>query len=118
MAKNYLNAAELESLGRIVNAYLELAEDRARRKIPMTMEDWAKRLDAFLKFDERDVLQNAGSISANVAKAHAESEFEKYRVIQDQLFESDFDKEIKNTTAPGAAKLPMKNGRKGKKDAS
>lgn len=94
-AKNYLSAEELESLGRIVNAYLELAEDRAKRHIPMTMEDWATRLDKFLEFDERDVLQNAGSISAKIAKDHAESEFEKYRVIQDRLFESDFDKETK-----------------------
>jgi hypothetical protein len=119
VAKNYLNAEELESLGRIVNAYLELAEDRAIRKIPMTMEDWAKRLDAFLKFDDREVLQNAGTISANLAKAHAESEFEKYRVVQDQRFESDFDKEIKNITAPKAADLvPNQNGKKGAKDAS
>lgn len=94
-AKNYLSAEELESLGRIVNAYLELAEDRAKRHIPMTMEDWATRLDKFLEFDERDVLQNAGTISAKIAKDHAESEFEKYRVIQDKLFESDFDKETK-----------------------
>ncbi|EHL32303.1 virulence RhuM family protein [Legionella drancourtii] len=98
VAKNYLNADELDSLGRIVNAYLELAEDRARRKIPMTMEDWATRLDKFLEFDERDVLQNAGKISAKIAKDHAESEFEKYRIIQDRLFESDFDKEIKALT--------------------
>ncbi|WP_298626233.1 virulence RhuM family protein [uncultured Legionella sp.] len=95
VAKNYLNAEELDSLGRIVNAYLELAEDRARRKIPMTMEDWATRLDKFLEFDERDVLQNAGKISAKIAKDHAESEFEKYRIIQDRHFESDFDKEMK-----------------------
>ncbi|HAU0840596.1 TPA: virulence RhuM family protein [Legionella pneumophila] len=95
IAKNYLTAEELDSLGRIVNAYLELAEDRARRRIPMTMEDWATRLDKFLEFDERDVLKNAGKISAKIAKKHAESEFEKYRIIQDRLFESDFDKEIK-----------------------
>ena len=94
-AKNYLTAEELESLGRIVNAYLDLAEDRAKRKIPMTMEDWAKRLDKFLKFDEREILHNAGRISTEVAKSHAESEFEKYRVIQDRLFESDFDKALK-----------------------
>jgi len=74
---------------------LELAEDRARRKIPMTMEDWATRLDAFLEFDERDILQDAGAISAKIAKDHAESEFEKYRIIQDRLFESDFDRETK-----------------------
>ena len=98
VAKNYLNAEELESLGRIVNAYLELAENRAKRKIPMTMEDWAKRLDKFLEFDEREVLQNAGKISAKIAKDHADSEFEKYRIVQDRLFESDFDKEIKAIT--------------------
>lgn len=98
VAKNYLTTEELESLGRIVNAYLELAENRAKRKIPMTMEDWAKRLDKFLEFDERDILQNAGKISAKIAKDYAESEFEKYRIIQDRLFESDFDKEIKAIT--------------------
>ena len=98
VAKNYLTAEELESLGRIVNAYLDLAENRAKRKIPMTMEDWATRLDKFLEFDERDVLQNAGKISAKIAKDHAESEFEKYRIVQDRFFESDFDKEIKAIT--------------------
>lgn len=98
VAKNYLTTEELESLGRIVNAYLELAENRAKRKIPMTMEDWAKQLDKFLEFDERDVLQNAGKISAKIAKEYAESEFEKYRIIQDRLFESDFDREIKVIT--------------------
>ncbi|MBF0109612.1 MAG: virulence RhuM family protein [Magnetococcales bacterium] len=95
VAKNYLTAEELESLGRIVNAYLDLAEERAQRKIPMTMEDWAKRLDRFLEFDDREVLQNAGRISAQVARDHAESEFEKYRIIQDRMFESDFDKDVK-----------------------
>jgi hypothetical protein len=98
VAKNYLTADEIDSLGRIVNAYLELAEDRAKRKIPMSMEDWAIRLDKFLEFDERDILKNAGKISAKIAKDHAESEFEKYRIIQDHLFESDFDKEIKAIT--------------------
>ena len=83
-------------LGRIVNAYLDLAEDSAQRKIPMTMEDWAKRLDKFLELSGREILQNAGKISAEVAKAHAESEFEKYRIVQDRLFESDFDREVKN----------------------
>lgn len=95
IAKNYLSVDELNSLARIVNAYLELAENRAKRRIPMTMEDWAKRLDKFLEFDERDVLQNAGTISAKIAKDHAECEFEKYRIIQDSLFESDFDRETK-----------------------
>ncbi len=95
IAKNYLNKDELESLGRIVNAYLDLAEERAKRKIPMTMEDWAKRLDAFLEFTERDILKNSGKVSAEIARAHAESEFEKYRIVQDRLFESDFDRMIK-----------------------
>ena len=95
VAKNYLSKEELESLGRIVNAYLDLAEERARRKIPMTMEDWAKRLDMFLEFDDREILQNPGKITAKIAKDHAESEFEKYRIVQDRLFESDFDRHIK-----------------------
>ncbi len=94
IAKNYLTKEELESLGRIVNAYLELAENRAKRQIPMTMEDWAKRLDLFLQFDDREILQNAGKISAEIAKQNAESEFEKYRIVQDKLFQSDFDKLI------------------------
>jgi len=95
VAKNYLAKDELESLGRIVNAYLDLAEDRARRKIPMTMEDWAKRLDMFLEFDERKILEDKGRVAAELAKTHAESEFEKYRIVQDRLFESDFDKILK-----------------------
>ncbi|KAA6343145.1 hypothetical protein EZS27_009150 [termite gut metagenome] len=95
IAKNYLNESELESLGRIVNAYLDLAEDRAKKHIPMTMEDWTKRLDKFLEADDRDILQDSGKITAQMAKSIAESEFEKYRVVQDRLFESDFDKEIK-----------------------
>lgn len=95
VAKNYLTETELESLGRIVNAYLDLAEDRAKRHIPMTMEDWAKRLDKFLEADERDILQDSGKVTALFAKEFAESEFEKYRVVQDRLFESDFDHELK-----------------------
>lgn len=95
IAKNYLKKEELDGLSRIVNAYLELAEARALRKIPMTMEDWDKRLDMFLEFDDREVLKDAGKITAKIAKYHAESEFEKYRIVQDRLFESDFDKEIK-----------------------
>lgn len=95
LAKNYLTANELKSLGRIVNAYLDLAEDRAMRKIPMTMEDWAKWLDQFLELNDHEILTNAGSISTNIAKSHAESEFEKYRILQDRLFESDFDKSLK-----------------------
>ena len=95
VAKNYLSQEELAALGRIVNAYLDLAEERAQRKIPMTMEDWAKRLDTFLEFTERDVLQDAGKVSAKMAKAYAESEFERYRIVQDRLFESDFDRAMK-----------------------
>lgn len=97
VAKNYLTETELESLGRIVNAYLDLAEDRAKRRLPMTMEDWAKRLDKFLEADDRDILQNNGKITALMAKSFAESEFEKYRIVQDYLFESDFDKELKKS---------------------
>ena len=96
VAKNYLERGELESLGRMVNAYLDLAEERARRKIPMTMEDWATRLDRFLEFDEREILKDKGKVTAEIAKAHAESEFEKYRIIQDRLFENDFDRMIKS----------------------
>ena len=92
VAKNYLSDQEMRSLERIVSAYLDLAEDRAERHIPMTMEDWAKRLDLFLMADDREVLQDAGKITAEIAKARAETEFEKYRVIQDRLFMSDFDK--------------------------
>jgi hypothetical protein len=99
VAKNYLNQDEIDSLGRIVNAYLELAEDRARRKIPMTMEDWSTRLDAFLEFDEREVLKDSGKVSAKFAVAYAESEFEKYRIVQEQLFESDFDKVVKDLSS-------------------
>jgi hypothetical protein len=95
VAKNYLTETELESLGRIVNAYLDLAEDRAKRHIPMTMEDWANRLDKFLEADERDILQDSGKVTALFAKEFAENEFEKYRVEQDRLFESDFDNELK-----------------------
>lgn len=96
IAKNYLTKDELEALGRIVNAYLDLAENRAKRQIPMTMEDWAKRLDLFLQLDDREILQNTGSVSSAIAKEYAESEFEKYRIIQDKLFQSDFDKLIEN----------------------
>ena len=92
IAKNYLSEQEVRSLERIVSAYLDLAEDRAERHIPMTMEDWSKRLDLFLMADDREVLQDAGKITAEIAKAKAETEFEKYRIIQDRLFMSDFDK--------------------------
>jgi hypothetical protein len=92
IAKNYLSKDELDALGRIVNAFLDLAESRAKRNIPMTMEDWAKRLDMFLEFDDRDILKDAGKITKKIADEKALSEFEKYRVVQDRLFMSDFDK--------------------------
>ena len=92
IAKNYLKENELQALGRLVNAYLDIAKDMAERHIPMTMEDWAKRIDKFLDVTGREILQDAGHVTAEYAKEHAESEFEKYRVIQDRLFRSDFDK--------------------------
>ena len=95
IAKNYLSEDEMKSLRLIVSAYLDLAENRANRRIPMTMEDWAKHLDRILQADGHELLTNAGHISAEIAKNHALSEFEKYRVIQDNLFESDFDKQFK-----------------------
>ena len=94
IAKNYLNEEELYSLKRIVSAYLDLAESRAIRHIPMTMEDWSNRLDEFLKLTDREILQDAGKISHKIACDKAESEFEKYRIIQDQIYLSDFDKYI------------------------
>ena len=92
IAKNYLKENELESMGRIVSAFLDLAEERAKRHIPMTMEDWATRIDKFLEGDDRPILDDAGRVSADYAKEFAETEFEKYRVIQDRLFQSDFDR--------------------------
>ena len=92
IAKNYLTKNELKSLERIVTMYLDYAEDQAERHIPMTMEDWKNRLDIFLQFNERDILDNQGKVSHKVAESFALSEFEKYRVVQDRLFESDFDK--------------------------
>ncbi len=92
IAKNYLKRMELEDMGRIVTAVLEFAESRAKSHIPMTMEDWAKRIDAYLSSDERPVLDNAGSVSHEEAVHHAETEFEKYRIVQDRMFCSDFDK--------------------------
>lgn len=92
VAKNYLTEDELQQLQRIVSAYLDMAELMAMRHIPMTMEDWEKRLNGFLTLMDREILQDAGKVSAALAKAHAESEFEKYRIIQDKLYESDFDR--------------------------
>ncbi|MCD7708473.1 MAG: virulence RhuM family protein [Clostridiales bacterium] len=91
VAKNYLQEDELEAMGRIVNAFLDVAEDMAKRHIPMTMEDWAKRIDKFLDATDRPKLQDGGKVTAEYAKDYAETEFEKYRVLQDRLFRSDFD---------------------------
>jgi len=95
VAKNYLSEGEMAQLQRLVSAYLDLAEDMALRNIPMTMADWEKRLNRFIEATDREVLQDAGKVTAEIAKAHAEAEFEKYRVIQDMHYESDFDKAIR-----------------------
>ena len=95
IAKNYLTGFELAQMERIVSAYLDMAELQAMRKIPMTMEDWEKRLAGFLTLWDREILQDTGMVTAEIAKTHAESEFEKYRITQDRLFESDFDRLIK-----------------------
>ena len=95
IAENYLSDLELGQMQRIVSAYLDMAEVQAIRRIPMTMADWEERLNGFLKLWDRKILQDAGKVSAEIAKAHAESEFEKYRIVQDRLFESDFDRVIK-----------------------
>lgn len=92
VAKNYLNEKKLNQMQRIVSAYLDLAELQAERNIPMTMEDWEKRLNGFLELWDSEILQDAGKVTAALAKKHAESEFEKYRIIQDKLYKSDFDK--------------------------
>ncbi len=96
VAKNYLNDKELASLQRLVSAYLDLAEDMAQRQIPMTMLDWEDRLNRFIQATDRAILNDSGKISAEIAKTHALSEFEKYRKIQDNLYISDFDKALKN----------------------
>jgi hypothetical protein len=92
IAKNYLNEQEMDYLERIVSVYLDFAEMQAKRKIPMSMEDWAKRLDSFLEFNGDEILTGPGKISHEQAKLHAETEFEKYRIVQDRLFQSDFDR--------------------------
>lgn len=101
VAKNYLTEKELKSLDRFVTMYLDYAESQAERKIPMTMQDWASKLNAFLKFNERDILENPDKVRQEVARAFAESEFEKYRIVQDRLFESDFDRHIKKAMEDG-----------------
>ena len=95
VAKNYLTEFEMQQLQRLVSAYLDIAEDMAMRHIPMTMQDWETRLNGFIQATDRAVLQDAGKVTAEIAKVHAEAEFEKYRIVQDRLFESDFDKQLK-----------------------
>lgn len=97
VAKNYLDENEMAQLSRLVSAYLDIAEDMAMRHIPMTMQDWEARLNRFIEATNREVLQDAGKVTAEIAKAHAETEFEKYRIVQDRLFESDFDRLLKQT---------------------
>ncbi len=92
IAKNYLELDEVDGLNRIVSMYLDYAENQAKRRIPMTMEDWVNRLNAFLQFNEYELLNDSGKVTAEIAKSFAESEFEKYRIVQDRLFQSDFDK--------------------------
>ena len=92
VAKNYLTCIELRQLERIVSAYLDMAEMQAERHIPMTMADWEQRLNGFLTAWDREILKDAGKVSAEIAKAHALSEFEKYRIVQDRLYQSDFDR--------------------------
>lgn len=102
VSKNYLTELEMAQLTRLVNAYLDVAEDMAQRKMPMTMQDWEIRLNRFIEATDREVLQDAGQVTAEIAKAHAESEFEKYRIVQDRLFESDFDRVLKQIGQGGS----------------
>ncbi|MHB1359786.1 MAG: virulence RhuM family protein [Rhodocyclaceae bacterium] len=95
IAKNYLTEHEMAQLTRLVSAYLDVAESMALRKIPMTMQDWETRLNRFIEATDREILQDAGKVTAEIARAHAESEFEKYRIVQDRLFESDFDRMVR-----------------------
>jgi hypothetical protein len=99
VAKNYLTEAEMAQLQRLVSAYLDVAEDMAQRQIPMTMQDWETRLNRFIAATDREILQDAGKVTAEIVQAHAESEFEKYRIVQDRLFESDFDRMLKELPA-------------------
>ena len=114
VAKNYLTQEELSAMARIVNAYLDLAELRAEEQVPMTMEDWAEQFEGVLRLSRKEILTNAGSISAKIAEQHALSEFEKYRIVQDQLYQSDFDKILLEEAAlslPEASKT--ENGKDG-----
>jgi len=101
VAKNYLELGEIKKLDRFVTMYLDYAEDQAEGKIPMTMQDWKEKLDVFLKFNNKEILENPWKVSAEIAKSFAESEFEKYRIVQDRLFESDFDRLVKEQAKLG-----------------
>ena len=101
LAKNYLTENEIAQLQRLVSAYLDVAEDMALRQIPMTMQDWETRLNRLIAATDREILQDAGKVTSEIANAHAESEFEKYRIVQDRLFESDFDRMIKKLRPEG-----------------
>ena len=112
IAKNYLTQEELSAMARIVNAYLDLAELRAEEQIPMTMEDWAEQFEGVLRLSRKEILTNAGSISAKIAEQHALSEFEKYRIVQDQLYQSDFDRMLLEEAAlslPEASETEIEN---------
>ena len=109
VAKNYLSEFEMGQLERLVNAYLDIAELQATRKIPMTMSDWENRLNRFIEATDRDILSDAGRVTAEIASQHAETEFEKYRIVQDRLFESDFDRFVALETAM----VELKDGNNG-----
>lgn len=115
VAKNYLTKEELEQMGRLVSGYLDFAEDQARRNIPMTMSDWEEQLNGLLKLLRRDVLQDAGKVTAELAKKHALTEFEKYRVVQDRLYESDFDRFLAEENDAALQKLEKEAKEKLKK---
>jgi hypothetical protein len=110
VAKNYLSDNEIAQLQRLVSAYLDVAEDMALRQIPMTMADWEERLNRFIAATDREVLQDAGKVTAQIAKAHALSEFEKYRIVQDRLYQSDFDKQIQALESPVHAATKHRGG--------
>jgi hypothetical protein len=114
ISKNYLSETEMDQMQRIVSAYLDMAEMQATRRIPMTMADWEDRLQGFLRLWDREILQDAGKVSAELAKQHALSEFEKYRIVQDRLFESDFDRVLAATKqlSEGTTKDAPRKGKK------
>ena len=117
IAKNYLTQEELSAMARIVNAYLDLAELRAEEQVPMTMEDWAEQFEGVLRLSRKEILTNAGSISAKIAEQHALNEFEKYRIVQDQLYQSDFDRLLLEEAAPSLPEtIETETGKEGEDD--